>query len=301
MTPPRLPFPAWIDNSALSSFKKCPTDWYWSNLRLLELKGGSLHLLTGGAFAAGLEAARRAFYEQGLSSEESVALGLHALILFYGDFEAPPDHVKSFPNLCFALLDYFLQYPLDSDGFTPIELSPARRAIEFTFSIPLPINNPDTGEPLLYSGRFDALGTWREALFGLDDKTATQLGSSWSKNWILDSQFTGYTWAVREFGLAPAGFLVRGLSFLKSGFGHAQAIVYRPEWQVSRWYESMLHTVRCMIAYHQEGFFPLTLDKHACNSYGGCAFHQLCESQNPEAWVASNYAPRVWNPLVKGV
>ena len=294
-----LPFPEQIDNSALSSFKKCPTDWYWSNLRQLALKGGSIHLHSGGAFAAGLEGARKSFYEQGEPAETALARGLHAMTLFYGDFEAPEDHLKAFPRLVQALCSYFEQYPLEQDGFTPLEL-PSGSAIEFTFAIPLPINNPDTGEPLLYTGRFDALGKWNGATFGLDDKTASQLGPSWTRNWTLDSQFTGYAWATRTFGISTAGFLVRGISFLKNGFGHAQAIVYRPQWQIDRWYESMLFTVRTMIAYHQEGFFPLTLDKHACNSYGGCPYHMLCESKDPEVWIEENYIPKVWNPLTKG-
>ena len=72
------------------------------------------------------------------------------------------------------------------------------------------------------------------------------------------------------------------------------------DWQIDRWLASTEHTVRLMIAYWEQGFFPLALDKHSCNSYGGCGFSQLCESPNPESWIELNYEPRVWNPLAKG-
>lgn len=296
---PPLVFPESIDNSMLSSFKRCPRHWYWETLRAQTLKGGNVHLTTGGAFAAGLEAARRAYYERNLPPDDAVALGLEALIRFYGEADFGPSK-KSFDRLFLALIDYFIQYPLDQDPFVPRELIPGKRAIEFTFAIPLPINHPDTSAPLLYTGRFDALGLWKDVPFGLDDKTASQLGPQWTRNWILDSQFTGYSWAAREYGQPLAGFLIRGVSFLADRFGHAQAVVYRPNWMLDRWYETTLHTIKMMLAFFREGHFPLVLDKHSCNSYGGCAFHQLCESQHPERWLTLNYEPRVWDPLAKG-
>ena len=137
-------------------------------------------------------------------------------------------------------------------------------------------------------------------LFAEDDKTASQLGAQWTRNWLLDSQFTGYSWAARAFGYPVAGAIIRGVSILSKGYGHAQSIVYRPDWQIDRWLETTEHYVKMMIAYWREGFFPLVLDKSACNSYGGCGYHQLCESPNPESWIEFNFEPRSWSPLAKG-
>ena len=302
MSPP-LPFPSLLDNSAISSFKKCPTDWYYGSLRSITRTGGNIHLHFGGAYAAGLEAGRKAFYDEGKSNDESLCLALDTAIRFYGDFESPPDFLgaKSFDRLVYALLEYFEEYPMESDIIKPFRLANGKSAVEFTFAIPLPnVRHPTTGDPILYGGRFDMLAEREKVLFVEDDKTASQLGSQWMRNWTLDAQFTGYCWAARDFGYPVAGAIIRGLSILKNGYGHAQAITYRPDWQIERWLQSTEHTVRMMIAYWEQGFFPLTLDKHACNSYGGCGFHQLCESPNPESWVALNYEPRIWNPLAKG-
>jgi len=295
------PFPTLLDNSAISSFKKCPADWYYSSLRSIARIGGNVHLHFGGAYAAGLEAGRKAFYDEGCNEEEAIATALHAATKFWGEFVPPEGVAKTFDRLIDALCEYFEQYPLSSDVIRPHRLSNGKSAIEFTFAIPLPgLRHPTTGDPILYGGRFDMLAERDGSLFVEDDKTASQLGSQWMRNWILDSQFTGYCWAARDFGYPVAGAIIRGLSILKQGFGHAQAIVYRPDWQIERWLESTVHTVSLMIEYWKSGRFPLALDKHACNSYGGCGYHQLCESPNPESWIALNYEPRVWNPLAKG-
>lgn len=301
MTADRPPFPSVIDNSAISSFKKCPLDWYYSSLRALTRKGGNIHLHFGGAYAAGLEAGRKAFYDQELSEAESLAVALDTATRFWGDFTPPEDSAKTYDRLIYALCEYFCQYPLSTDIIKPFKLATGKSAVEFTFAIPIPdLIHPTTGEPILYAGRFDMLAVREGVLFVEDDKTASQLGSQWMRNWDLDAQFTGYCWAAREFQYPVAGAIIRGLSILKNGFGHAQAIIYRPDWQIERWLESTIHQIKMMIAYWQTGYYPPALDKHSCNSYGGCGFSQLCTSPNPESWIELNYEPRVWDPLAKG-
>jgi len=295
------PFPLLLDNSAISSFKKCPADWYYGSLRSIARTGGNVHLHFGGAYATGLEAGRKAFYDEGATPDEAIARALGAATIFWADFQSPEGTAKTYERLIDALCEYFEEYPLATDVIRPHRLANGKSAIEFTFAIPLPgLKHPTTGDPILYGGRFDMLAERDGSLFVEDDKTASQLGPQWMRNWLLDSQFTGYCWAARDFGYPVAGAIIRGLSILKHGFGHAQAITYRPDWQIDRWIESTTHTVRLMIAYWEQGRFPMALDKHSCNSYGGCGYHQLCESPNPESWIALNYEPRIWNPLAKG-
>ena len=296
----RPPFPEVIDNSAISSFKKCPRDWYYGSLRAITRKGGNVHLHAGGAYAAGLEHARKAFYDDGKSEDEAINIGLEALTRYWGDFEPPEDSKKSYPVMCQALIEYFCEYPMETDVIKPLRLANGKSAVEFTFACPISVTHPDTNQPIIYAGRFDMLAERDGSLFVEDDKTASQLGAQWNRNWLLDSQFTGYCWAAATFGYPVAGAIIRGLSILSKGFGHAQAIVYRPQWQIDRWLETTEHTIKLMKAYWEQDHYPPVLDKHSCNSYGGCGFHQLCESPNPESWIELNYEPRVWNPLAKG-
>lgn len=295
----RPPFPELIDNSAISSFKKCARDWYYGSLRSLAKSGGNIHLHAGGAYAAGLEIARKAFYDDHLTEDEAILKGLEALTRFWGDFECPEGYAKTYDTMCCALIEYFVQYPMATDIIKPYVLGNGKSAVEFTFALPINVKHPDTGQDILLGGRFDMLGVRDGVLFVEDDKTASQLGPQWMRNWLLDAQFTGYCWAARSFNYPVAGAIIRGVSILKNGFGHAQAIVYRPEWQIERWLETTEHTVKMMIAYWQENKYPCELDKHSCNSYGGCSFHQLCESPNPESWIKVNYEKRHWNPLAK--
>jgi hypothetical protein len=148
------------------------------------------------------------------------------------------------------------------------------------------------------------LGVFHDALFAVDEKTASQLGPSWTRQWELDSQFTGYCWAAQQFSYPVAGAIVRGISFLKNSFGHAQAIVYRPAWMLDRWYQNLIYDIQRMIdtyeRFQNSALIPSALDKGVCSNYGGCAYYKLCTSPNPEAWVETEFAPRHWNPLAKG-
>jgi hypothetical protein len=304
---PNLPFPELIDNTSRSMFVSCPQKWVYGNLRNITSKEPSIHLHAGGAFASGLEHARKAFFDQGKSETESIKLGCEAVVRVWGDFEAPEDSAKSLPRLVEALMEYFFEYPLAANPIKPLMLAndPSRHAIEFTFSVTLPIKHPVTGNPLMYAGRFDMLAEYNGTLFAVDEKTASQLGTQWMMQWDLDSQFTGYCWAAQQYGYPVGGAIIRGISFLKTKFGHAQAIIYRPEWEIDRWYANLIWDIEQMIELwkraNEKRFIPMALDKSLCGQYGGCAYRKLCTSRDPEAWIESEFTARTWNPLHKGV
>lgn len=201
------PFPELVDNSALSGFKRCPTYWRYNVLRNLMTKGTNIHLHAGGAFAAGLEAARKAFYGEGLSEDDAIAAGIYALIQYWGTVDIPEDEAKSYPRMVQALIEYFTVWRLPDDPFRPYTLANGKPAVEFTFALPIPeVLHPTTGQPLLYGGRFDMLAEHEGVIYIEDDKTASQLGPSWGKNWDLDSQFTGYCLLPGTEVLTPTGW-----------------------------------------------------------------------------------------------
>jgi hypothetical protein len=298
---PEFAFPEVIDNSAVSAFRKCAMNWALGYGRMLASTSGNVHLHAGKAFAHGIEVARKAFFDEGHSEAAAIKRGSEALIHTYGsaaflDKDDNPE-VKDANRMLGALFEYFVQYPLATNPVKPLQLPNGKHSIEFTFSIPLPLNHPVTGNPLLYAGRFDMLGIYNETLFAVDEKTAGQLGKQWLNNWDLDSQFSGYIYGARQYQYPCAGAIIRGVSILKNDYGHAQAIVYRSEYQLNLWYESMLHEVSRMIEYWKAHWYPSALDKSACNSYGGCTFRKPCQSPNPESWLAMDFERRYWNPL----
>lgn len=293
----RLPFPAVWDSSALAAFRSCPQKFALTYLQDWKPKQESHHLRAGGAFARGLEVTRRAFYADGRPAEESLEAGIGALLTHYGDFEPPSDSAKTAARMAGALEFYFSKWPLGSDPAVPARLGD-RLGIEFSFATPLPLNHPSTGEPLMYAGRADMVADFAGGRYVEDDKTASQLGASWSRQWDLRSQFTGYCWAARAAGIAVQGTLVRGISILKNRYDCAEAVTYRPEWQVDRWLGQTVRDIQRAIRCWEEGYWDWSLD-HACTEYGGCGFRQICLMQDPTPFLELNFERRHWDPLTR--
>lgn len=292
----RPPFPEVIDSSLIAAFRSCPQKAFLEFFEHWKLRDPSVHLHAGAAFARGLEVARTAFYTEGRSPADSVALGLRALIEAYGEFECPADSAKSLERMAGALEFYFERYPLGEDQAIPMSLPGGKRGIEFSFLEPIEILHPTTGNPILYSGRFDMIVNYQNLALGEDDKTASQLGASWPRQWDLRSQFTAYTWGAKQAGIKLDGFLVRGVSILKTKYDTLETITYRPEWQIRRWYEQMLRDVRRMIASWESGIWDFNLD-HACAEYGGCPFRGVCQLVKPEHLLRQQFERRIWDPV----
>jgi len=292
----RPPFPEVIDSSLIAAFRSCPQKAFLEFFEHWKLRDPSVHLHAGAAFARGLEVARTAFYTEGRSPADSVALGLRALIEAYGEFECPADSAKSLERMAGALEFYFERYPLGQDQAIPMSLPGGKRGIEFSFLEPIEILHPTTGNPILYSGRFDMIVNYQNLALGEDDKTASQLGASWPRQWDLRSQFTAYTWGAKQAGIKLDGFLVRGVSILKTKYDTLETITYRPEWQIQRWYAQMLRDVRRMIASWESGIWDFNLD-HACAEYGGCPFRGVCQLVRPEHLLRQQFERRVWDPV----
>lgn len=292
-----MPFPAFFDNTLRSTFVACPLKFKRSFVDNLTPAAPSIHLHAGGAFAAGLDRARKCFYGTMQMDEVSaLAEGATEIIRFWGDF--PFEHPdKGLERVLLAFDDYFREYRLPFDHIKPI-LQDGEPTTEFNFAVPLPIANPDTGEPIVYTGRFDMLGVYQDALFVVDEKTSTQLGQSWAQQWDLKSQFTGYCAMARLYDYPVVGAIIRGVGFLKSSTTFAQVIQYRPEWQIDRWYAQLLRDIKRAVDCYTSGEWDVALDE-ACASYGGCAFRRLCLSQTPENWIDGYFVERNWNPLAK--
>jgi hypothetical protein len=279
----------------LASLRACKQQFAYGSLQHLKLRGESVHLHAGAAFATGLETTRLAYYAEGAPPNEAVARGVHALVTAYGDFD-PGSSAKSLDRMVGALEYYFSEYPLDADPARVITLA-GRPAVDFSFAIPLPLHHPDSGEPLVYAGRFDAVVDFAGGIYAMDEKTTSSLGSTWAKQWDLRGQFTGYAWALREHGLSPAGMIVSGVSILKTKYEQQRAIIPQPDWKVNAWLSDTLGEISDAIERHRAGTPPRKNWSEACNSYGACPYKQLCNVEDPQVWIDTYYECRPWNPL----
>lgn len=289
-------FPQVVDASMLTAFRSCPQKAFRMYIEHWKPQGESVHLVAGKAFARGLEVSRRSFYEEGFSEEDSVARGVHGLLLAYGDFETPEGSAKGADRMAGALEFYFSHYPLPTDAAKPLTLASGRSAIEFSFAQPLPYLHPVSGDPIIYAGRSDMICTFADGVYIEDDKTASQLGASWSKQWDLRSQFTGYCWAAERAGIHVDGVLVRGVSILKTKYDTLQSITYRADWERERWLNQVMCDLRRMENCWQDDYWDFNLD-HACSEYGGCPLTTVCKSENPATWLPMYFERKKWDPL----
>lgn len=294
----RAPFPTVIDSTLMAAFKSCPHKAHLEYIQHWKIRAESVHLVAGAAYASGIEAARRAFYIDGKGEADSVALGLAECLRAYGDYQCPADSAKSAERTAGALEFYFSHYRLGQDKAVPMVLPGGASGIEFNFLEPLEIVHPETGEPLLYSGRMDMMCEYEGMKLGEDDKTTSQLGASWPRQWDLRSQFTGYVWGAARAGIKLDGFLVRGVSILKTKYDTLEAITYRPAWMLERWYEQLHRDLRRMIASWESGYFDLNLD-HACAEYGGCPFKSVCQMRDPTPLLRQQFERRRWDPVAR--
>ena len=188
-----------------------------------------------------------------------------------------------------------------SDPAVPITMPDGRRGIEFSFSEPIDFAHPETGDPLIYVGRFDMLCNYAGGVYGEDDKTTSQLGASWGRQWDLRSQFTSYCWGAARGGIELQGFIVRGISILKTKYDSAQALTYRPKWMLEEWYEQLVAgDLPRMLAMWESGKWQKSLAE-ACNEYGGCGFKQVCMAPpaDRKSWLETSFEHRVWNPVTR--
>jgi hypothetical protein len=293
----KAPFPSVWDSTMVSTFRSCPYKAWRMYVEHWKPKAESVDLVAGGAFASGLEAARRAFFVDGKSAPYAEAEGLAALWRHYGTFEPPEGHVKTWDRMAGALDFYFENYPLGADGTRP-RLFGDRHGIEFSFAEPLPVLHPETGEPLIYAGRADMVADAFGGVFLYDEKTTTQLGTRWVNQWELRSQFTGYCWGLRGHGIKPTGVVVRGVSILKHDYETKQVPTYRPEWQLERWLRQTCRDLERAKLMWAEDFWDQSLD-HACTEYSGCAFQRVCQSVDPDPWLGQFFVQREWKPLLR--
>ena len=299
MTKP--PFPDYIDSSSRKTAVGCMKQAEYQYIRHLKPKGTSIHLHFGGCIARGLEVFRKDYYGGLRDYDHAMMLGVEAIIKSWGDME-PPDFgsgaKKNIEACVCALISFFDEYPPDTDPVQPV-ITKDGPAVEWSFALPIPdVWHPTTGAPMLYVGRFDMLAEMGGAIMVNDEKTASQLGAGWAKNWKLASQLTGYTWAAREFGYNVQGVVIRGIGILTDKITHQFIIEKRPRWMIDRWLEQLRRDTLRLIAAWEEGYFDYTLDG-ACSYYGGCPYLPLCTSKNPEPWIETDYEVEVWDPLVK--
>lgn len=302
------PFPAFVDSTARKTWAACQQKWWYECIQCIGPARSNVHLIAGGTFARGLEVLRKSFYLHQRSLEQSLEDAKIAMLIEWGDYEPmfswssdlPPmgeRRVHKTLDILLEAIDFYVsQWNPETDEVRPLVRNESI-SVEFSFAAPIPgTAHPETGDPILYAGRFDMLGVYDNVLYVVDEKTTSQLGPQWGNQWETRSQFTGYCWAAREYGYPVGGAIARGVSFLKNGFGSAQHITFRDDWRIQQWLLQLQKNVHDMIRVWEHADPDMNLDD-SCSSFGGCSFQKLCYSPDPNIWLG-DYVKRDWNPLI---
>lgn len=303
----RPDFPLVWDSTMRADLVACHTRGYYSWLRKLGNPRPSTDLICGGAFARGLEVFRLDYYGAGKTHEEALEHAMVEAIAAYGDHIPDDKKVnKGVDRVITALAAYFQRFPPDSDYIQPYRAPNGKPMVEFTFSLPIPVLHPVSGEPLIYAGRFDMVGTFNGQLIGVDEKTTGQLGDLWKNAWDLRAQFTGYVWAMQQYDIPVVGCMARGVSFLTqnskvawngTGHGFEESFQMRPDYMVKNWFEQLCRDLERFKQAWVAGEYDQNFSD-SCTGFSGCAFKTLCQSNDPEPFTSA-FGIRDWNPLAK--
>ena len=290
--------PTALDSTMISAFKECPRKFYWAHVRGLVPAQPSVHLHFGGAYAAGLEAMRKALFVEGKPADEALAAGVIAATVFWDEFAPTWSWESSTPKtldaVWHALLEYLEAFPPESDPLPPLN----GNCIELTFALEVEgSRHPETQAPFLYCGRLDMLSQHADgSIWVVDDKTTGQLGERWSQRWRLRGQLTGYCWAAQEYGYEARNVCIRGMAPIKSAIRFAVAHTHRTPRQIAEWLANLQYTLDQVATCWRQGFWPLNLAT-SCEAYNGCPYANLCEAEDPERWIEPEYVVRRWDPL----
>lgn len=299
-------FPAAIDNTMRKELVKCQmAAHYRFELGLQGTGEKKVDLVAGKAFAAGIEAARRAFFANGYLPSVSAQIGSDRVFEVYGNFACPTSSNKTAARMAGALLHYLEAYPLEKETVVPYKFPDGKLAIELSAAFPLGLAHPDTREELEYAVNFDMLGKdiKEGGLWVVDEKTTSQMGDKWMNQWPLDSQMTGYVWAamrmLERYGIKEEvkGAIINGIAIRKNDTEAARFKTYREPWMIERWFKQLQTDVIAWEAAYKFQVHNQALD-HACAYYlNPCVYAPLCLSRNPEKIMeGGQYVVEFWDP-----
>lgn len=300
-------FPLVIDSTFLMKFDSCEMAGFRSHIQHLT-KGTdeSTDLIAGGAYAKGLEVARKAYYNQGADEHEAFEAGRNALIEAYGD-HIPTKPMKTVERMCMALELYSMEHPFSQDIIQPAKLENGEYAIEYSFAHKLPFEHPDLpGEPLIITGRADMVVAYAGSLWVYDDKTSgSAFTKNWASSWNLRGQFTTYCNYLKKDGIKVKGAYIRGTYLGKTQVKFQDCQTVRNDWQTEIWEKQMLEKVaRILEKYKQfkeSGESPANFFfgnwAESCNAYfRPCSFSDLCRTRNSEAYIENDFNQYIWLP-----
>jgi len=278
-----------VNNSILSSYERCERLYEWKQYHP---RIENIHLSAGKALAEAFYSSRLAF-AQDTSAQDAENIGKLAIIDHFNGIDDPLNK-KGLSKVLFAFERSNATFPLEEFHSFGKDGKPC---LEFSFVEPLPLEFQ--GEPVLYSGAFDAIRSYGNLTCGHDDKSSLYIGPKWPEQWSLRGQFIGYAWGAQHYGIKLDGFIIRGVPIAGDN-PPQETIIYTPSYLIREWLEKTVQLAKRLLnSIEEKKFYPSLGD--SCNAFGGCMFREIC-SLNPENrldWLQSKFESYEIDPLTK--
>ncbi len=298
----------YLDNMVLSMYRTCPRKCYYrAELGIVPAEGTSTPLSFGIAIHLGIE-----LWLAGHDEHQAVAEALK-----YYEPLCPVSETKRTIGKLQDLLEYYFQY-YTNDGFQvihvldPLNPGTMKPAVETGFGIPL--FTRDDGLVVMYSGRQDAIGTWRQRsgkVYGKDIKTTSSPGMFLANP---NSQFTGYIWAGQQLIPGYVGMIIDMIGVFKTkpqklrsgGFAAGKGLsdiffryeTTREQWEVNEWVTETTNLIKSM--WKSRKIQQWSKNPDACMNYNSpCPYLELCNlvpSMREELINSSMYKVDPWYP-----
>ena len=243
-------------------YNNCQYKWYKLRCEAWSRSMYNNDLAAGGEFAKSMELTRNAYYKEGLSSEESIQVGITnlendlATNYYFANCE---DTVKTPAKMVEVFKAYFNEYPLESRSITPLELKDGSIAVEQDFSIELPFTHPDTGKPIVLKCKLDMLGQRDNVVYVVDEKTCKSVLASHEVQLDLlrtQNQFVQYVTIGNKrkdiLGDLQITHVCIRKCKVKNSYARNEDVVVSYEFQVDAWfqrtwYNNLLNIVENML------------------------------------------------------
>jgi len=277
-------FPEVISNTDMTSWSMCEYRWFLERccnfVPIKETAEVNPDLLAGGVFAAGLNLARKSFFEENKSEYDAIMLAENYVMdeLSKVDYDDP---LKTPARMSSAINEYFDEFPLDSED-KPVYLSNGQLAGEQSITIELPFEHPITKKKLIFKGKLDSLISRYGKVHVIDDKTTKRIYKDEAARCSVDSQFMGYAYLAKTLGLECNDVLVRKVGLYKGGNRFEEIAITVSEYLQDEWYEGLLRKVKAMLDCYEN--YKITKNERNFSKdfkLGCTAFNRICPFSEP--------------------
>lgn len=291
-----------IDNSRHENWSQCPRKGYYTIIRRRIPDADRAPLTFGGHLHAALKL-RYLIHGTAPCSEQTEA---RQMLLLEKLWQQKPTAFGDHRTL--GLAQEVISRYNETYGQEPFALFKAptgSNIVEEPFAYPLGIVSKIK---VVWTGVIDLPIVDSGENFVMDHKSTSKYGDYYFADFVLSSQFMGYSWVLREkYGIEVKGAMVNALIVRKPGktdrakdpIEFKRQKIYFDNDQLDEWRKDTLTLVEEMIAADTKGYFP----KHTtqCTTkFGACPYLQLCAlspSVRELSLLSNEYKDDEWDPL----